>query len=98
MHRNLAWPGTALATLILLSGCATSVQPPRLGAASPAPLQRCSELGASFNFASTRLTATTLEPAGSLANAGQPVETYTIDDVMDLLDAIESGGGRIAKA
>ena len=29
MHRNLAWPGTALATLILLSGCATSVQPPR---------------------------------------------------------------------
>lgn len=76
MHRNLAWPGTALATLILLSGCAISVQPPRLGAASPAPLQRCSELGASFNFASTRLTATTLEPAGRLANAGQPVEAH----------------------
>ncbi|OOG86500.1 esterase, partial [Hydrogenophaga sp. A37] len=73
MHTPFALLSAALATLTLVSGCATTAQPYRLGVATPAPLQQCSELAGAFGFASTRLTAATLEPAGRLNNAGQPV-------------------------
>ena len=73
MHTPFALLSAALATLTLVSGCAITAPPPRLGVATPAPLQQCSELIGAFGFASTRLTATTLEPAGRLNNAGQPV-------------------------
>ena len=73
MHRPLALPSLALAALTLVAGCATTAQPPRLGAATPAPLQQCSELIGAFSFAGARFTAATLEPAGRLSNAGQPV-------------------------
>lgn len=72
MYRALPLLSVALAATTLLSGCATTPWP-RLGAAAPATLQKCSELAELFRHDNTQLTAATWEPAGRLTHAGNPV-------------------------
>ncbi|MFP8778534.1 tannase/feruloyl esterase family alpha/beta hydrolase [Hydrogenophaga sp. RWCD_12] len=73
MRTPHALPSAACAVLIVMSGCATKEHSSRPGAATPAPLQKCTELATAFGFANARITGATLEPAGRLVNAGQPV-------------------------
>jgi len=69
-------PSAILFALSLLSGCADTTQPASLSAATPASLQQCSGLSATFRFANTQIAATTLEPTGRLTNAGAPVDEH----------------------
>lgn len=79
MKNSLICATAALASVVLASACGGGEAPPatatlpQLPPATPASLQRCSELAGTFAFTSTRITAATLESAGRLTNAGQPV-------------------------
>ena len=51
---------------------------PRLTAAQPGTLARCSTLAASFQYEGTRLTEVAVEPAGKLSVAGTPVGEHCL--------------------
>lgn len=63
------------AVLLAVAGCA-GTNPPRLAPSAGATLERCATLAESFRFPATTLSASTLVPAGTLANAGRPVEEH----------------------
>ncbi len=75
MYRALSVSSVALAAATWLSGCASEPSP-QLNAATPAALQKCSDLTELFRHENTQLTATTWEPAGRLTNAGTPVDEH----------------------
>lgn len=79
--RFLALSLGAAAVAGLVVGCGGSssgAEPvlPQLSAAQGAPLARCIDLPARFSFASTRVLSAELVPAGTLSNAGQPVNEH----------------------
>lgn len=67
--------GSVLAFTALLAACGGGEGPPQLGAATGATRQDCAGLTA-FSFGNTTVTTATLEAAGALTLAGQPIAEH----------------------
>ena len=67
--------GSVLALTALLAACGGGGGPPQLGGATGATRQDCAGLTA-FTFGNTAITAATLEAAGALTLAGQPIAEH----------------------
>ena len=67
---------SSLPTLPILGSATTEAAPARLTPAQPGGLVHCTALARQFGHADTRLTEATLEPAGKLTVAGQPVAEH----------------------